>query len=82
MTAPVYRKNPSDGEQNVLEDIESQSGILTHEDGVVRVIVRENGGVEHVSHAVGPSVSIGNNAGVSMPWDDTPGKFNENVGKP
>jgi hypothetical protein len=71
----TYRKNPTDGQQNVLEDVESQSGILTHEEGEVRVIVRENGAAERVAHAVGPVVSIGKNAGVSMPWDDKPGKF-------
>lgn len=82
MTTPTYRKNPSDGQQNVLEDVEAQSGILTHEDKKVRVIIRENGGAERVNHGVGQPVNIIKNAGVSMSWDDTPGKFGDNVGKP
>ena len=80
-----YRPNPIDGGQNVFEDIESQGGIIVESiDAKTRVIIRELGGVEHVQHGVvpGSSTNIIKNAGVSMPWDDNPGRFGENVGKP
>jgi len=82
---PTYRPNPTDANQNVLEDIQSQGGILVETiDANQRVIIRELGGVEKVQHAVipGSSTNIIKNAGVSMPWDDKPGRFVENsVGK-
>jgi hypothetical protein len=56
------------------------------EDQKTREVIKELGGVEKVAHAttnvVQPNVTIGKNAGVSMPWDDKPGKFMDNVGKP
>jgi len=78
----TYRKNPTDLQQNVLEDATFEGGIPVHVDQEIRVVVKENSGVERVAHAVGPVVSIGVNAGVSMPWDDAPGKFMDGVGKP
>ena len=78
----TYRKNPTDRQQDILEEAAFEGGVPVHEDQKIRVVIKENGATEKTNHAVGPAVSIGKNAGVSMPWNDNSGKFMENVGKP
>lgn len=74
-----YRANVTDLQQNVLENTESESGVLTFEDKKTRVVARGLGGAEKVNCRAGKRHS---NAGVVMSVSDQPGKFLENtIGK-
>jgi hypothetical protein len=77
LSAPVYRKNVTDTQQAVIEEELDQHGIAVFMNAETRDVVREGGGAEHVAHGTAAAVNIGKNGGVSMPWDDKPGKFEE-----
>ena len=70
----------NNGGQCQVETAQYESGIPVHEDGKVRVVVKQNSAVAKVSAASGAEYP---NAGVVVPHDDRPGKFMENLmGKP
>ena len=72
---PTFRENVTDRQQDVLENAAFEGGVPVHEDGETRVVAKGNQtGTQRTAHASG---SIRSGAGVMMPWDDKPGKFEE-----
>jgi hypothetical protein len=75
MSTPTYKANITDAQQSAIELAEFDGGVPVFEDQKTRVVVKKLGGAEHVSHGTTADVNIGKNAGVSMPWNDKPGRF-------
>lgn len=77
---PTFRADVTDRQQDVLETAQFEGGAQVHTgSGDTKVVAKGNQtGTQRVSHAVTNSgVDIKKNAGVMMPWDDKPGKFQE-----
>jgi len=77
----AYRANVKDIDQTVLEEAESEEGVLVFDDAKTRVVVRGRGGTQKTNNA---GTNIGSNAGVVMTHDDNSNnKFADNTpGKP
>jgi hypothetical protein len=76
---PTFRPDVTDKQQDVLENAAFEGGVPVHVDDEIRVVAKGNQtGTQRTAHAVtGSGVDIKKNAGVMMPWDDKPGKFEE-----
>ena len=71
-----YRANPTDRQQDVMEDAAFEGGIPVHGEQKTRVVIRAAGGAELANHGTtNPAVNFGKNAGVIMSWGDNSGKF-------
>jgi hypothetical protein len=72
---PTYRSNVTDLQQSVIEQAQFEGGVPVFEDDETRVIVKDLGVTVRTAHGTSATINIGKNAGVAMPWDDTPGRF-------
>lgn len=79
-TQPTDRTNVTDTEQAVIEEAEFEGGAPVFDDAKTRVIAK--GAQTAAQRTSNGGSSLGSNAGVVMPWDDTPGRFTDNQGKP
>jgi hypothetical protein len=69
----AYRKNPTDKQQNVLEEARFEGGIPVHEDRKIRVVAKASQTGPYRTANAG--TDLGKNAGVIMPHDDVPNRF-------
>jgi len=71
------RLNPTDREQDVLEQAEFEGGIPVRMNGLTRVVpVQNRGGASKTNNA---GTNIQSNAGVVIPHDDNTGVFKEEL---
>ena len=78
---PTYVSDVTDKNQDEREAAQYKGGVNVHTgDGNTRVVMKERQGAPQRTANAGSTLR--NNAGVIMPHDDTPGRFNDDQGKP
>ena len=71
----TFRENPTDRQQDILENAEFEGGIPVHDSGQVKVVAK---GLQTATQKTNNGgTNIGSNAGVIMPWNDNSGSFLE-----
>ncbi len=79
---PTFRQNPTDRQQNVIEEAQFEGGIPVFDDAQTKVISKgaPQSAAEKTANA---GTNIGSNNGVVMPHDDVWSRFSEETqGKP
>jgi len=79
---PTYRENPTNRQQDQIEEAQFEGGVPVFDSGETKVISKlaPQAAAQRTANA---GSDLRNNAGVVMPHDDVPNRFVENTqGKP
>ena len=77
--APTYATPDNQAGQGAIEEVQDNGAVRVHVDGKIRAVTAGAPGaaVARVANSDGQTNLQGSNAGVVMPYDDTPGRFSE-----